>query len=119
MTSLTLPAEEARAVRESGVRQPDRDLGAPRAETRTLEWDTDLTPAELQAVADVQAIARAGAPMTTEAYAAVRAQMQVLRDLRQLGRNAFMALTAADRDRMIYDALVTQTIIDLAILRDE
>lgn len=51
-------------------------------------------------------------------YAAVRVQMQTLRDLRQMGRATFMALTAAERDRLLYDALTAQTIIDLAILRD-
>jgi hypothetical protein len=117
MTSLTMSTSEARAVREA-VRQPDRDLGAPNATERTLEWDTDLSAAEAQTVADVQTIARSAEPMTTEAYAAVRAQMQTLRDLRQLGRNAFMQLAANDRDRMLYDALVAQTIIDLALLRD-
>jgi hypothetical protein len=111
MTSLTMSTSEARAVREA-VRQPDRDLGAPNATERTLEWDTDLSAAEAQTVA------RSAEPMTTEAYAAVRAQMQTLRDLRQLGRNAFMQLAANDRDRMLYDALVAQTIIDLALLRD-
>lgn len=118
MTTLNMPASEARAIRASAIRQPDRDLGAPRAETRTLEWDSDLSPAELQTITDVRSIARTLQPMSTDQYAVLRPQMQALRDLRQLGRNAFMALTAADRDRMLYDALVAQTIIDLAILRD-
>jgi hypothetical protein len=64
-------------------------------------------------------IASTGLNMTRDQYNAVRAQMQTLRDLRQLGRNAFMALTAAERDRLTYDAMTSVTIVLLAILRDE
>ena len=45
--------------------------------------------------------------------------MQTLRDLQQMGRSAFMALSAAERDLLIYDALEGQTMIDIAILRDQ
>lgn len=64
-------------------------------------------------------IASTGLNMDRTVYTAVREQLQTLRSLRQLGRNAFMGLSAAERDRLIYDALTAQTIIDLAILRDE
>ena len=57
--------------------------------------------------------------MTTEEYAAVRAQMQTLRDLRQMGRNAFMALTATERDRLMYDAFTATTQVFLSLLRDQ
>ena len=62
--------------------------------------------------------ARLDAPMPVETYAAVRGELQTLRDLRQMGRAAFMALTAAERDRLGYDAHVATTIVLLALLRD-
>lgn len=78
----------------------------------------DLSPAEVAAFELRVAVADSPVPLTTAEYAAVRAQMQILRDLRQLGRNPFMALTAADRDRRLYDATVAVTEIFLALLRD-
>ena len=63
---------------------------------------------------------RTGQTLSTEEYDAVRAQMQVLRDGRQLGRNGFMALPEAERWRMLYDAVFqNQTEILLVMLRDE
>jgi hypothetical protein len=81
-------------------------------------FDPPLTPGEQAEWDALLKLASMLEPMSTAQYDALRPQMQTLRELRQLGRNAFMALTAADRDRMIYDALVAQTIIDLALLRD-
>lgn len=63
--------------------------------------------------------ASTGLPFTTEEYAAVRAQMQSLRALRQLGRNAFSGLSAIERDRRLYEAVVDATIVLMSILRDE
>jgi hypothetical protein len=97
------------------LREPVNE-GDPGAE-RTLVFDPDLTPEETALFDVLQRIA-ASEHWTPDAYSAVRAEMQTLRDLRQMGRNAFMALSAAERDRLTYDALVAQTIIDLAILRD-
>lgn len=79
----------------------------------------DFTPLTDEQKALDAHIASTGLIMDRDTYNAVRSEMQTLRDLRQMGRNAFMALTAAERDRLIYDALTAQTIIDLAILRDE
>jgi hypothetical protein len=50
--------------------------------------------------------------------AELRAPVQTIRDLRQMGRNAFMALTAAERDRLLYDAQAATTTILLALLRE-
>lgn len=47
-----------------------------------------------------------------------RTALQELRALRQLGRNSFIALPAADRDRMLYDALVNVTRILVYAQRD-
>lgn len=75
----------------------------------------EVTPEELTE----RRRAQTGAALTTEQYAAVRSQMQVLRALRQLGRNAFLALTAAERDREMYNAMMAATEILLVQLRDE
>lgn len=48
-----------------------------------------------------------------------RTALQTLRDLRQMGRSSFMALSAAERDRLMYDAMTAVTVTLLAILRDE
>lgn len=102
-------------------------LGAGRGYTPQVQPDgsavisftPDLTPAEVATFDVLVRLAASTKPMSIDKYNAVRTEMQTLRALRQMGRNAFMALSAAERDRMTYDALVSQTIIDLAILRDE
>lgn len=123
MTTVRAPAELVISLRDrvAAEMRPATQVNvfAPDDPTQCeLVWNPDLSAAD-QSTAD--AILRSllsEEPMTTQQYKDVRAQVQVLRDLRQLGRNAFMALPAADRDRMLYDALVAQTIIDLALLRD-
>lgn len=55
--------------------------------------------------------------LTPEEKTAIRDDLQVLRDLRQMGRAAFLAQTTAQKERQLYDALVAVTIIDLAVLR--
>jgi hypothetical protein len=95
-------------------------LRLPTTEYRdgTMEFTPPLTAEEQATFATLQKMASIQTSWTPALYDQVRPQLQVLRDLRQLGRNAFMQLAANDRDRMIYDALVAQTIIDLALLRD-
>lgn len=61
---------------------------------------------------------RSGLQVSYAAYLAIRPNLQTIRDLRQMGRNAFMALTAAERDRLTYDAQAATTTILLALLRD-
>lgn len=117
MTRLTIPALEAHAVL-AAVRPPDRNIGPPESPDRDLEWDTDLSADELQTVADVRAVARTTRTLTAAEYAAVRPHIQTLRNFRQLGRNAFSGLTAAERDRMLYDAQVATMAVLLTLLRD-
>lgn len=109
-----LPAIAAAVRAPTGLRQTPTTL--------SLDFTPDLTAPQLALVQGVVAelVARADAPVTLTAaeWAAIRPQVQSLRDLRQLGRNAFMALTAAERDRALYDAQTATTIILLAILRE-
>lgn len=80
-------------------------------------FEPDLTLAEEAKLADLIAVAQSGLRMTSDQYDAVRTQMQTLRDLRQMGRNAFMGLSQAERDRALYDAFTATTQVFLAILR--
>lgn len=87
-------------------------------DARALVFDPDLSLAEQAQLATLVSVSRSPVQLTPAEYAAVRAQMQTLRALRQMTRAEFMALTAAERDRATYDALVAVTETLLAILRD-
>jgi hypothetical protein len=120
MTSIIVPSSLAQTVlalsAAAGLR-PGRMEGDGSPD-RTLVYDPDLSPAE-QATFDLAlSLAKAHQQMTREAFAAIRPDVQVIRDLRQMGRNAFMALTAAERDRLLYDAQAATTTILLALLRE-
>lgn len=100
----------------AAIRQPasfylDSDTGP------VLTFDPPLTAQEQAVYTGLVDVARSPVSITPAEYDAIRPQLQDLRDLRQLGRNAFMALTAAERDRQLYDAQTNTTIILLALLR--
>lgn len=124
MTTLTVRRSVGDAIlnaaNELGFRRPSGIMqslpnGGP---TVDITYDPDLTPEE-QATWDTLAQLATGATLITPAELdTIRPSMVVLRDLRQMGRAAFMALTAAERDRLSYDAHVATTMILLAILRD-
>lgn len=83
-----------------------------------VTFTPDLTAQELAVLDDAINLTRSHVTFTAEEWARIKPEIQNLRSFRQLGRNAFMALTAADRDRMLYDAIVSLTIIDLALVRE-
>lgn len=83
--------------------------------TRTLLFPRDLAAAETEVV---EAFIRSMARLTVADRDAIRPSIVVIRDLRQMGRNAFMALTATERDRLLYDAQAATTTILLAVLRE-
>jgi hypothetical protein len=96
-----------------GLRYPE--LGnTPSDPTRVLTWTPDLTPEETL----LAQMAAGAVSLTPAEWSAIRDDIVVIRDLRQMGRAAFMALTAAERDRLMYDAQAATTTILLAILRD-
>ncbi len=88
-------------------------------DTPAIMFDPDLSPEETVQFDQPVRVASSPIGITPSEYAAVRTQMQTLRDLRQMGRNAFMALTAAERDRLMYDAFTATTQVLLSILRDD
>lgn len=99
--------------------RPPRDSGLGKDGTPAWDFDPPLSGAEQTTFDAIMAMARrdlAKEPPAT--FTASRSQLQTLRDLRQMGRNAFMALTAAERDRALYDAQTSTTIILLALLRE-
>lgn len=109
-------AERLRLLCIAHLREPSiRDDGTNWIATFT----PDLTADEVTKLGLLMAVARSGmAQITPAEWDRIRPELQALRDFRQLGRNAFMALTAADRDRALYDAQTSTTIILLALLRD-
>lgn len=121
MTAAAVPADQAATALElcrRYLREPVNE-GPPGADSRSFVFTPDLTAEESATLDAILHLAAGSQPMTPTAYAAVRSDMQTLRDLRQLGRSAFMALTAAERDRLTYDAFTATTRVLLAILRDE
>ena len=84
----------------------------------TATFNPPLSAAEQVTFADLQALARSQAAMTPTDYNAIRAQMQVLRDLRQMTRATFTAQTQAVINRQVYDALVACCEVFLKLTRD-
>jgi hypothetical protein len=82
------------------------------------EFTPPLTTEEAADFELIKRLAARNLDLTLDEYRAVSPALQALRDFRQLGRNAFMALTAAERDRLLYDAQTNTTIVLLALLRD-
>lgn len=85
-----------------------------------LVWvfNPPLTAAEQTALDNLTAWLRSGLNVSFADYPAIRTNLQTLRDLRQLGRPAFLAQTTAQKERQLYDALVADTILWLAVLRE-
>jgi Mn-containing catalase len=84
-----------------------------------LDFDPPLTAEEQVTYEILLGLTRSETVRQTPAeFAVVREQLQVLRALRQLGRNAYMGLSAAERDRMMYDAMVAVTIILIGEFRE-
>jgi hypothetical protein len=100
------------------LRAPDSYATDETTREPILTFDPPLTPEEQATLANLLGLARSRLDVAPEDFATIRTNLQTLRDLRQMGRAAFMALTAAERDRLIYDALVADTVIWLAVLRD-
>jgi hypothetical protein len=89
------------------------------ADGEAFTFEPPLTAQEQATLDDVLRMVRAGmTDLTLAQYQAIRPHLVTIRDLRQMGRNAFMALTAAERDRLLYDAQAATTTILLAMLRE-
>lgn len=84
----------------------------------TISFEPDLSPAELALFNDIVATMRSGTGLSVVDYQAIRTQMQTLRAMRQLGRNAYVNLTEAERNRQTYDCLVAITEIFLKLTRE-
>lgn len=81
--------------------------------TLTFEHREDITN-----FAELLATAVTAANLTPSEVTNSRAQLQALRAVRQLTRNQFVNLTEADFRRLVYDAIVADTILWLTLLRD-
>lgn len=86
--------------------------------TFSFTFTPDLTPAEVTVFDDCVAAVRSRSGLGATDYGAIRTQMQTLRAMRQLGRNAYVNLTEAERNRQTHDCLVAITEIFLKLTRD-
>lgn len=120
MSSVVVPATSVWDVlallQTAGIRQP-AITGAEEG-PRTFTWTPDLTATEQTTVDSVVAAARSATGLAPSDYAAVRTQMQTLRAIRQAGRNAYVNMAEADRNRVDYDAFVAVLEIMLKLFRD-
>jgi hypothetical protein len=89
------------------------------ADGETFTFDPPLTAQEQTALDIVLAMHRSGmTDLTPAQYVTIRTNLATLRAIRQPGRAAFMALTAAERDRLTWDAIDATLTILLATLRE-
>lgn len=117
MTTVALPTEPL--LRDAFIGRVVVLLRVPSGvDATSMTFDPDLTVDEQATVALALDQVKSEIGLTAAAYADIRAQMQVLRALRQLGRNAFMALSATERDRQLYDAMTAVTQVFIAMTRD-
>jgi hypothetical protein len=85
----------------------------------TFIWNPPLTAQEQADFDILVGIARSGmTSLSIAEYQTVRQNLQPLRALRQLTQSQFIALTQNQRDRMLYDALVGDTVLWLLLLRE-
>lgn len=102
----------------SALPRPQSATWSPDGLSYVFIFTPDLTPAETQLFDDGIAAMRSGTGLSTTDYQAIRTQMQTLRAMRQLGRNAYVNLTEAERNRQTYDCLVAITEIFLKLTRE-
>lgn len=101
-------------IRELANVTADPDTGAV-----TYHFEPDLSSTETTLLGDLERLGETGLSLSAAEYTSIRAEMAPLRALKQMTRNEFMALSAAERDRMLYDALVATTTVLRLVFRDE
>jgi hypothetical protein len=84
----------------------------------TLTFDPDLTPAEATILARLVALARSERGLDPTDYAAIEGRLATLRTFRQQSQSEFMAKTAAERDRELFDTTTDLVAVVLRLLRD-
>lgn len=102
----------------AAIRPPTSIVLDETGDAYTFTFEPDLTPAELATFDLAIAVMRSGTGLSPTDYQAIRTQMQVLRAMRQQGRNAYVNLTEAERNRQTYDCLVAITEIFLTLTRE-
>lgn len=120
--AYSVPAESLLAVQAAvtAVRTPTTLVYAGGTLTVTYVPDLDApTAAALDAaVADTLATERSLVDLTAADYAAIKIRLATLRTFIAQSRNEFMAKTAADRDRELFDSTEAVARILLRMLRD-
>ena len=121
MTSIAVPNELVdEVVRTStlaGLRPPSDILGV--VSPRTIVYTPDLSASEQTTFDSLRALARAATLRLTPAdWAAISPRCDTLRVFRQKSQAEFMAKTANQRDRELFDATNDLIAIVLRLLRD-
>ena len=85
----------------------------------TLVWVPPLTAEEQAVYARLQRAARSAVQgITPDEWLAIEDDLAAMRTFRQQTQAQFMALTATQRDRALFDAINAQTNVLRALLRD-
>jgi hypothetical protein len=101
------------------LRTPSNVTGDPVSGALTLHFTPDLSPAEVATLAELDAAAKTALDGLTPAdWAAIGPRLANLRTFRQQTRNEFMAKTADQRDRELFDLGTDLAAIVLRVLRD-
>lgn len=121
MSAITVDASVAATIAAlcgaAGQRIPDI-VGPPGSTTRDLVWTPDLTSTELAAITDIVATGKSAVAINVADYQALKPFLTTMRALLGLSQSDFMALTQAQRDRMIFDNLSAIERVLLRMLRD-
>ena len=83
-----------------------------------VDFSPVLTAPEQATYADILALARSGYDLTLAEYQAIKPQLTTGRAFLGLSQSQFMALTAAERDRMIFDNMSATWRVIFRLLRE-
>lgn len=83
-----------------------------------LTYTPDLTAAEADVLTQFVRYGRSELDLSFAAYQSITGDLATLRTFRQQSQAQFMALTATQRDRALFDVVNAQTNVLRALLRD-
>jgi hypothetical protein len=115
---VTAPADPLIDLVRRHLRSPSNVTGDPATGALTLHFVPDLTAAEVTTLARIDAIARGGRSLTPTDWAAIEPRLTAIRTYRQQSQAEFMAKTATQRDRELFDLGNDLAAVVLRLLRD-
>jgi hypothetical protein len=111
----------AAACEAAGLPRFTEELGVPlgtNPATRILRWTPDLSPEQVTTLTALTKTATGTALLSPADYAALEPRLAAIRLLRQQSQAEFMAKTANQRDRELFDLGNDLAAIVLRLLRD-